>query len=102
MRSGDEKTSKMNFDAILGMGKIPKIESTNRNIAQNRFFVQKSIFYVPDLLTSRSKNPRGAHFYNNTEEEDWYPGVGNRMCCASNAEGSGLRGLGPTSAGFRV
>jgi hypothetical protein len=33
MRSGDKNSSKMIFYAILGMGKMPKIESTTRNIA---------------------------------------------------------------------
>jgi hypothetical protein len=44
MRSGDKNSSKMIFYAILGMGKMPKIESTARNIALNRFFVQKMSF----------------------------------------------------------
>ena len=51
----------MNFCAILGMGMMPKIELTTRNIAQNVFL---SFFHAPDLLTSRSKIPRGTHFYN--------------------------------------
>ena len=53
----------MNFYAILGMGKIPQIEPTTRKIASN---AEKLNFEVPDLMTSRFKNPHGAHFYNST------------------------------------
>jgi hypothetical protein len=66
MRSGDKKTSTMNFYAFLDVDKMPKKESTTRKIAYTFIFDVCFSNDVPDLLTSRFKTSRGAHFYNNT------------------------------------
>jgi hypothetical protein len=63
----------MNFYAIFGMGKIPKIELTTRNIiAQNQFFVQKSILTFltssPHVLKIRAEPISTIHLFDLTSE----------------------------------